>query len=341
MPATPDYMHYPIDGVPQTGERLPIADGIDWIRMPLPFLLGHINLWLLRDGDNTTIVDTGLNSKETQDIWLTLLGEKSVNRVVVTHMHPDHVGSAGWLCREFDAPLLMSRAEYLMCRVLVADTGREAPAAGVAFYRAAGFNQESLDNYVSRFGGFGKAVSAMPDAYQRLMDEQTLSIGEGQWQVITTSGHCPEHASLYDAKRKLLIAGDQLLPTISSNVSVWPTEPDADPLGAWLSSCHHLKDVLDDDVLVLPSHGKPFTGAQGRLDALIEEHETGLAKLVELCREPKRAVDVFSALFKSRISDGNLIMATGESVAHLNYLLHRGAISRHRDDAGVDWYETI
>ena len=151
------------------------------------------------------------------------------------------------------------------------------------------------------------------------------------------NGHSPEHACLYNAEQNLVIAGDQLLPTISSNVSVHPTEPHANPLKDWIDSLTAMKDRLPEDVLVLPAHGKPFRGAHDRLDELIEEHQTGLSKLYDLCDEPQRAVDVFPALFKSKISDGNLIMATGESIAHLNFLLANGSLEAELDD-DVLWY---
>ena len=341
MPTVPDYMHYPLDDVPAPGQTLPIADDVAWLRMPLPFMLGHINLWLLDDGDALTVVDTGLNTRETQDHWQRLLRGRHVNRIVVTHMHPDHVGSAGWLHEHYRAPLHMTRAEYLMCRVLVADTGQPAPQDGVDFYRAAGFDAEALARYKERFGGFGKAVYTLPQSFYRLQDGDVLDIGERAWRVVTTSGHCPEHASLFDEHGGLFIAGDQILPTISSNVSVWPTEPDADPMGFWLESCRKLQRLLDDDVLVLPSHGKPFRGAPGRLQALIDEHEDNFDALLDLCREPQRAVDTFGALFKSRITDGNLIMATGEAVAHLNHLVRLDRLAREPDDDGVYFYRTL
>ncbi|MFK8053145.1 MAG: MBL fold metallo-hydrolase [Woeseiaceae bacterium] len=338
MPATPDYMNYVLDARPEKGSCIDISEGVRWLRMPLPFLLGHINLWLLDDGDEIAIVDSGLNSAETREHWKKLLEDMSVSQVIVTHMHPDHVGCAGWLTETYDAPLTMSRAEYLMCRVLVADTGKPAPQVGIDFYRSAGFSESSLSDYAEKFGGFGRAVSAMPDSFRRMQDGQVLTIGSADWEIITTSGHCPEHASLLCREKNLFIAGDQLLPTISSNVSVWPTEPNANPLQDWLDACHRLQTILPENVIVLPSHGKPFTGAHGRLQALIDEHETGLQKLRELCKTPQRVIDVFPALFKSRITDSNLIMATGEAIAHLNYLIARGEIIAETSEDGVAWY---
>jgi glyoxylase-like metal-dependent hydrolase (beta-lactamase superfamily II) len=262
-------------------------------------------------------------------------------RVIVTHLHPDHAGCAGWLSEQFDIPLWMSREEYLLCRVLVADTGRMAPKAGHRFYHGAGFPPDALQNYHKIFGFFGKFVSALPEAYKRIRDGDRIPIGGEGWEVIIGRGHSPEHACLFDADRNLLISGDQLLPTISSNVSVYPTEPEADPLGDWLDSLAVLKKRVPYDVLVLPAHGKPFRGAHERIDALLSEHHSCLENLMPFCREPKRAVDVFPILFKREIDRSNLIMATGESVAHLNYLLARGGLAVETDGDGVHWYRSI
>ncbi|MGI9200901.1 MAG: MBL fold metallo-hydrolase [Woeseiaceae bacterium] len=332
-------INYEFDIRPEHGDVTTVADGVEWLRMPLPFALSHINLWMLRDGDKIAIVDTGINSGKSHDIWTNAIGEREVSRVLVTHLHPDHIGCAGWLCAEHDVELSMTREEYLLCRILVADTGRKAPAAGVRFYRAAGFTDEALQRYQDRFGMFGKFVAPLPESYRRLCDRDVVRIDDSDWQVIVGHGHSPEHACLLNAEKNVLIAGDQLLPKISSNVSVHPTEPHADPLREWLDSLAEMKDRLPDDVLVLPAHGSPFRGAHARLDALIAEHSDGLEKLVELCAEPKRAIDVFPALFKARISDSNLLMATGEAIAHLNYLVTDGSLTANIDSDGVSWYQ--
>jgi len=339
-----EVIRYEFSGRPETGATMQIAPGLHWLRMHLPFSLSHINLWLIEDEDGWCIVDTGVDVDECRQTWEhmfdTVMDGSSVSRVLVTHLHPDHIGCAGWLTDRFDVPLWMTRDEYLLARVLVADTGRPVPEEGIRFYRSAGFEAQQMDFYHRMFGMFGKFVHELPESYHRIRDGDRIPIGDMEWELIVGRGHSPEHACLYSAASNLLISGDQLLPTISSNVSVFPTEPEANPLSDWLDSLQSLKERIPEDVLVLPAHGKPFRGAHERLDALINEHLDGLRKLEEICREPRRAVDTFPALFKSKIDNNNLIMATGESIAHLNYLLQENRIAVSRDDNGVNWYRT-
>ena len=335
-------IRYEFDAVPDEGGTLPIAEGILWLRMPLPFSLGHINLWLLRDDAGWVIVDTGVDTKKSRGVWeATFTGAMRgdpASHVVATHLHPDHLGCAGWLVHHFDVDLWMTRDEYMLCRILAADTGRSAPEEGIRFYAGAGFSPEHLAAYKSRFGLFGKFVHPLPEAYKRMSDGDVLEFAGAHWEVIVGSGHSPEHACLYDADRNILIAGDQLLPTISSNVSVWPTEPQANPLRDWFASLDKLATRLPDDVLVLPAHGKPFRGAHYRLRQLAADHEERLASLMEICAEPKRVVDLFDSLYRTAINDDNRIMATGEAVSHLNYLCDRGEMTAETDTDHVIWY---
>lgn len=334
---------YPLGDRPDPGIAREIAPGIHWVSMPLPFVLKWINLWLIEDGDGWTIVDTGVAMEETRELWRAIfeakLNGKPVKRVICTHMHPDHMGLAGWICRKFGATLWMSRLEYITGRMLVADTGREAPDAGVAFYRAAGWDEDALDSYKVRFGGFGKAVSKMPDAYRRMEDGETFEMGGRMWRVITGNGHCPEHVCLWQEELKLFISGDQVLPRISSNVSVFPTEPEGDPLADWINSCKKLLAATPNDLLVLPAHNEPFHGLHERLQNLIDGHEKALARVLDrIQKEPRRAVDLFGALFARKIGPDLLNMATGETIAHANCLIGRGLARRVVDDGGVARY---
>ncbi len=335
-------IRYAFEEKPEPGAALPIGDGAHWLRMPLPFALNHINLWLFRDAGGWAVIDTGLGDDASQAHWrelfATTLAGDPVTRVIVTHMHPDHVGCAGFLAQEFEAPLWMTREEYLYCRVLVADTGRPAPAAGLAFYRAAGYAEAALDRYRRMFGYFGRYVTPLPESYQRLRDGQRLAVDGSEWEVVIGRGHSPEHACLYNAERKLLVGGDQLLPSISANVSVYPTEPSANPLADWLDSLAAIRKRVPADVLVLPAHGRPYRGAHDRIDELLADHRHRLDALLEHLATPQRAVDTFPALYHRRISDDNLMFATGEALAHLNFLAAGGLIASEADAAGVCWY---
>jgi glyoxylase-like metal-dependent hydrolase (beta-lactamase superfamily II) len=313
--------------------------------MPIAGDPAHINLWAVRDGEDWDVVDTGMHTPQASAAWEKLAGPegpfgmRGPRRAFVTHMHPDHIGMAGWLTRAHGVRLWTTRLEYVTCRMLVADTGREAPPDGVSFYRAAGWDAAALEHYQARFGGFGKAVHALPDSYRRVAEGEELVIGGHRWRAVIGRGHSPEHLCLHCPQLKLLISGDQVLPRITSNVSVFPTEPDADPLTDWLESIAWLKQQIPDDVLVLPSHNEPFRGLHSRLDALAEGHEKRLVRVLEELATPKRAIDVFSVLFKRSIGLDMLGMATGESLAHLNCLIGRGLAERRTDDNGVQWYE--
>ena len=333
---------YPFRSPPGPGEAVEVAPDILWMRLAMPIALNHINVYGVRDGEGWALVDTGLNLAGTREEWELLLegplrGEP-VTRVICTHMHPDHIGLAGWLCARFEAPLVMTRLEYVTARMLIADTGQPAPDQGAAFYRAAGWDDAQLESYRTGYGQFGKAVSPLPSSYVRMREGERLSIGGCEWRVVVGEGHSPEHACLWREADGVVLGGDQILPKISSNVSVWPTEPDADPLGDWLESLERMKSVFPDDVLILPSHGEPFRGVQARLEALIRGHRAALTRLERTLRSPSRAVDAFSALFARPVGDGVRGMATGESLAHLNFLLHRARATRQRDGDGVDWW---
>lgn len=337
---------YPFGGtVPQRGELLEIAPGVRWLAMPLPVALARINLWALSDGDGWTLVDTGVRNDDTTAAWEALLTGpltgSALKRVIVTHMHPDHAGMAGDLTRRFGCRLWMTQLEYLHCRMLVGDTGRTAPDEPIAFYRRAGWDETAIEAYRTRFGAFGRLTSQLPDSFRRLRDGEVIRIGKHDWEVIVGTGHTPEHACLYCAELKLFISGDQVLPRISSNVSVHPTEPDADPIGGWLDSIEMLRRRVPGDVLVLPAHNEPFTGLHERLDQLAASQARALGRLRETLRTPHRVIDVFGTLFSRPVLMTNpslLGLATGESIAHLNYLIHRGQARVEIDDTGLAWY---
>lgn len=337
-------LQYPLgkDWFPSAGEFHEVAPGVHWLHMPLPYALDRINLWLLEDGDGWTIVDTGLDLPESRKIWQAaeqgVMQGKPVHRIIVTHLHPDHVGLAGWLCERFDCPLWMSREEFLMCRNLVQDTGQPAPQVALDFYHAAGYDAEQLENYRNRFGQFGEHIHTPPGSFHRMKEGDVLEINGQYWEVLIGSGHSPEHVCLYCPALKILIAGDQVIPRISSNVSVFPTEPDGDPLNEWLLSCHKLRKSLPGNVLVLPSHQEPFFGLHMRLSQLIKSHEKSLDRLLDFLEEPRTAMDCLSPLFRRTLKGMQVQLGIGEALAHLNCLIGRRLVDKTLRDDGVALY---
>lgn len=324
---------YPFSEVPEFGTAKEITDGVFWLRMPLGGSLAWINIWLLRDNDGWTLVDTGMNNSKSQEAWKqvieNVLEGKPIKRIIGTHMHPDHVGLVGWLNQFFDLKLYMSRLEYFYCRMLAADTGRVAPKEAIDFYTKAGWPQDALETYKSRFGNFGRMMSELPQSFYRLEEGNKIEIGNYVWEVIIGNGHSPEHVCLYQKELKLLISGDQILPKISSNISVFPTEPEANPMRNWLDSCQKLIDLIPNDVLVLPAHNEPFIGVHERLNNLILHHGNALDRISALAKDKDiETKDCFSLLFRRPITSDNISMATGETIAHLNYLVQEGKILR-------------
>ncbi|MGE0179296.1 MAG: MBL fold metallo-hydrolase [Sphingomonas sp.] len=325
---------------PDYGAVLPLADGVGWTRLPVPGALNHINIWLLDDGDGLAIVDTGLDIPQSREAWDSLfagpMAGRTVTRVICTHFHPDHIGLAGWLCERFGVRLWMSRDEWLFARMLTADVREAPPVEAIAYWRMAGWSEDAIAAEAAKgWGRFASAVSPVPVAFRRMQEGDELAIGDRQWRVVVGNGHCPEHACLLDEAGKLLIAGDQVLPRITSNVSLSLSEPEADPLGDWLASIAKLR-TLPEDLLVLPSHGEPFTGLHARLDKLAQGHAGRLDALHAHLAEPKRAVDCFGVLFARAVGD-HVGLATGEALAHLRHLEETGRASRE-DRAGVAWF---
>ncbi|MBJ22260.1 MAG: MBL fold metallo-hydrolase [bacterium] len=340
--STGDPLEYPFLEIPSAGETVEVAADVFWLRMPMPGRLSHINVWLLRDHDGWTIVDTGINTEDLKKCWEGVfekhLQNLPVKRVFSTHLHGDHTGLSGWITQRWNAELWMSRTDFLMCKVMAAYGPRDVPDEAIRFYRRAGFSTERLDEYRGVFGKFGSSISTLPQGYRRVIDGDYIDIGGREWRVVIGRGHSPEHVCLYCPELKVLISGDQILPKITPNVSVNPSEPRANPLKEWLASSAELRDFLPGDLLVLPAHEDLFHGVHERLTQIIAFHETGLEKLYDLCAEPKRAVDVFPALFKSEIDRFTFFAATGESIAHLHCALDRRMLVEEEDYEGVAWY---
>lgn len=337
---------YLFDDVPGPGELREIVPGVLWLRMPLPMALDHINLYLLEDHDGWWVVDTGIAIGPTQELWEQIfeehLGDKPVKAVISTHFHPDHTGLAGWLCEKWRVPFYMTQAEYLSGLMFSRTLKEHFSWTSEQFLWRSGYTGEQVELAREQFGGFGPYITPMPTAYRRLSDSTVLTINGNRWRVIVGSGHSPEHACLYCGALNLLISGDQVIPRITSNVSVMASEPEANPLKDWFASHEHFLDRLPADALVLPAHNAPFHGLHVRLRYLIEHHEEHLLALEEACvEEQPMAMDLLPVLFKRELDPGQIGLALGECLAHLNYLLQRGQVERTLDDDGRYRYRSV
>ena len=327
-------LSYPLEPLPEPGASLEVAPGILWLRMPLPFLLDHINLWLLEDGTSErgatlwTAVDTGVAVDVLKDCWRRLLPDHPLRRQIVTHCHPDHLGLAAWLERETGAPLWITLGEYLTAHMFCGQIGNYGIAAMLKLFRQHGLDERWLEELARRGNAYGKVVPEIPATYHRLFAGQDIAIGGKSWRVIVGHGHAPEHASLYCAELATLISGDMLLPRISTNMSVIAPNPDGNPLGMFLDSIDGFK-ALPADTLVLPSHGRPFRGLHARIGELEAHHRDRCTDLQDACGRPMSAADLIPVLFPREITDAHQTMfAMGEAMAHLNYLEQAGALTR-------------
>lgn len=331
-------VRYPFDGIPTNGEIREVGPGVLWVRMPLPFKLDHINLWLLEEEDGWTVVDTGIACDETKVAWerifSTRCAGKPLRRMIVTHFHPDHVGLAGWMAERFGAVLWMPLAEWAVARVLGAGSSAAAEEGYRRFYMATGFGPDLMNLVETRSGNYATRISPVPFAMRRIEDGETLVVGGRNWRVMVGGGHSYEHASLYCEELGILIAGDQILPQITPNVSVWPSEPEADPLRHFLTSLETFRR-LPENTLVLPGHRRPFVGLRDRLDAVAGHHDERLTQTWDACADPRTGLDVLRVLFDRALDDHQVFFAIGETLAHLHFLVGQGRLERQCRADGV------
>jgi glyoxylase-like metal-dependent hydrolase (beta-lactamase superfamily II) len=342
-------LQYPLgDTLPAAGATLELAPGVRWIRMALPFALDHINLWLLRDRldgrDGWTVVDCCISRDEAkaqwEEVFSTQLQGLPILRVLVTHMHPDHIGLASWLCERWSTPehecrLWISATDYNAARLASQSTTAFGGEGAANFFASHGLvDPEAIEQIRGRANYYPNLVPALPPRYRRMQDGDVVSIGGHGWRCISGFGHAPEHISLYCEALKVLISGDMMLPRISTNVSVYEIEPEANALALFLSSIDKFRG-LPPDTLVLPSHGKPFRGLHTRIVQLRAHHNERLAEVVAACTEPRSAVDIVPLMFRRQLDAHQLSFALGEALAHLHKLWADGILRRVTGADGV------
>ena len=340
----PEGLSYAFAQPPKPGALQKVAPGVFWLRMPLPFALEHINLWLLADGDGWTIVDCGFGTDETRALWRQIfasgLGGKPVTRIVVTHFHPDHFGLAAWLADEWRAPVLMTPPEYASAQAWHTSQELFTRGAYFALFEKHGLRIGEDSAAPPRENLFRRGVPGIPPGITPLVDGGRLDINGQLWRVVTGYGHSPEHAALVCDGLGVLIAGDMVLPRISTNVSVQPHLPDADPLGQFLDSLTRYAE-LDAATLVLPSHGLPFHGLRHRVKSLHEHHALRLDELLAACAAPRTGAESMPVIFKRALDPQQTFFAMGETLSHLNYLQHRGQLARTCGEDGIYRYARV
>lgn len=335
-----DPIRTPFPDAPEQAEAIEVAPGILWLRIPLPMVLDHVNVYALRDDDGWTIVDTGVNSRRTIALWEKILSGPlegaPVKRLVVTHHHPDHVGLAGWFQAK-GVTLHMTRTAWLFSRMLTLDDQDKATPEQVQFWIDAGMSEDVLEQRsAERPFNFADIVYPMPLGFERLHEHGHIQMGGRTWDIRFGHGHAPDHATFWSRDGDVVIGGDQLLATISPNVGVYATEPGADPLGDWMTACEALQPHARDSQLVLPGHKLPFTGLPARMTQLIENHHGALKRLrAHLADTPCSAAECFPPLFKRKIDGGTYGLALVEAVAHVNHLHQLGEVTRTRRADGA------
>jgi glyoxylase-like metal-dependent hydrolase (beta-lactamase superfamily II) len=324
-------LDHPWTAPPVPGTALTVAPGVRWIRMPLPFALDHINLWLLDDGDGVAIIDTGAGLPETRALWSAVLASeldgRPITRVVVTHFHPDHIGNAGWLVERTGADLWCTDAEWLASQLAWRTRDPATLERRLVHYRRHGVDDATIERLRRRGNHYPGLVPTLAPDYQRLADGDTLTVGGRRWDVVTVRGHAPEHACLWDREDGVLIAGDQVLPKITTNVSVWPDRPRENPLRQYLDSLARF-EPMNGDTLVLPSHGLPFRGLHARLATLRRHHEARLDETIGALEGPRTGAELIPVLFRRELDVHQLGFAIGEVLAHLHLLESDGAVMR-------------
>jgi glyoxylase-like metal-dependent hydrolase (beta-lactamase superfamily II) len=326
-------LKFPFQDIPQPGQAVEIEDGVLWARIPLPYRLDHVNVYLVRDHDSWTLVDTGINTAEARAAWESLFAGAfrglHISKVIVTHHHPDHIGLAGWICERFGAELLTSQTAYMSSRVLSLAPQETGLRHYFEFYVSQGMSEEVAGLVAIQGSEYLRRVSELPPTFLRLVQGDKIAIGERELRVISVDGHAPEQIMLYDEKGKLLFAADQVIERISPNVSVFANEPNGDPLGHFLRSLRLMRQELPGDVLVLSGHGRPFLGLHERCLDLERHHEERCQLIREACAvAPRSVADLVPVLFHRALDPHQMSFAFTEALAHINRLVRRNELRR-------------
>ena len=325
-------LDFPFAAPPQPMELIEASPGIFWLRLPLPFRLDHVNIYLIEDGDGFTLIDTGIDNSATKALWEAWLEgplkHRPLKRILSTHCHPDHIGLAGWLCEKLGLPLYASQTEYLEALCVRFDPQALNSEPYLGFYRSHGLDETQIKLLLNRGLHYLRMVSDLPRTFRRVIGGETLEIGGREFSVITGGGHSPEQIMLHCAAQNVTLCADQAMARISPNISVEPRDPDGDPLGIYLRSLDQLKATLPADTLALPGHNMPFRVLHTRIDELKAHHASRCEAILRACAEtPRSVVELVPVVFGRAIEDPHqMSFAFSEALAHANYLKRLGGL---------------
>jgi glyoxylase-like metal-dependent hydrolase (beta-lactamase superfamily II) len=340
--ASEEVLAFPFPEAPVVGATLEVAPGVLWTRIPLPFRLNHVNIYLIEDGDGWAVLDTGIGDIATREVWEALaagpLAGRRLTRLIVTHFHPDHIGLAGWLCERFGIDLLTSQTSYLGCLNISLSPGALDAKPYRDFYLRHGLDPDTTALVATQGHGYLRMVTPLPPTFTRVVAGDVLTIGGRRFDVLSGDGHAAEQLMLYCAEGDFFLAADQVLARITPNISVWAVDPEGDPLGLYFRSLKAIQQQIPSDTLVLPGHQLPFHGLHLRCQELIEHHEVRCGMIAEACRlAPRTVADLVPVLFTRKLDPHQLSFAFSEVHAHVNFMVRRGELvwTESRDPAQV------
>lgn len=308
-----------------------VADDIFQVRLPLPFALNIVNVYLLRDDDGWALIDSGLNTAEARAAWEAVfarlkIAPRQITRILLTHMHPDHFGMAGWLQARDPAyapPLYMSAREAELAQLIWHNAGQPLPRLRVQM-RAGGMPAEQVDAVIDSMEFTAQHTQPLPAAPRILEAGSTVTIGARRFTLIHAPGHSDGQLLFYDAADRLMLSGDHVLMKITPNIGVWPdTEPD--PLGRFLESLRALRGL--EVRLALPGHKALISDWRGRIDELLSHHAARLEQTRAAVAQGATIFEAAQRIFANQMfSPHEWRFAMAETLAHLVYLRLRDQV---------------